>query len=73
MNKDQVAAVLESVRTWPETDREELAAYAREIEARRTGVYLMSDDERRAVAEARHSPLVSEEEAERFWRLRGIG
>lgn len=33
----------------PEEDQEELAEYAREIEARRTGVYTMSDDERAAV------------------------
>jgi hypothetical protein len=72
MNRDQIDAVLDSVRSWPETDREELAAYAREIEARRTGVYILSDDERRALAEAQQSPLVSEEEADRFWRQRGI-
>jgi hypothetical protein len=35
--------------TWPKEDQEELAEYAREIEARRTGVYMMSDDERAAV------------------------
>jgi predicted transcriptional regulator len=35
--------------TWPEEDQQELAEYAREIEARRTGVYVMSDDERAAV------------------------
>jgi hypothetical protein len=35
--------------TWPQEDQEELAEYAREIEARRTGVYIMSDDERAAV------------------------
>jgi predicted transcriptional regulator len=32
------------------TKTEELAEYAHEIEARRTGVYVMSDDERAAVA-----------------------
>jgi hypothetical protein len=73
MNKDQIDAVLESVRSWPDADREELAECAREIEARRTAVYVMSDEERRAVAEALRSPLVSEEEADRFWRELGIG
>jgi hypothetical protein len=34
---------------WPAEDQEELAEYAREIEARRTGVYMMSDEERIAV------------------------
>jgi len=41
--------LLEQVESWPEEDQEELAEYAREIEARRTGVYMMSDDERAAV------------------------
>jgi hypothetical protein len=41
--------LLERVESWPEEDQEELAEYAREIEARRTGVYTMSDDERAAV------------------------
>jgi predicted transcriptional regulator len=41
--------MLEQVESWPAEDQEELAEYAREIEARRTGVYKMSDDERAAV------------------------
>jgi hypothetical protein len=42
--------VMEHAATWPREDQEELAEYAREIEARRTGVYVMSDDECNAVA-----------------------
>jgi hypothetical protein len=34
---------------WPLEDQEELAGYAREIEARRSGIYTMSDDEPAAV------------------------
>jgi hypothetical protein len=41
--------LLEQVETWPEEDQAELAEYAREIEARRTGVYRMSDEDRAAV------------------------
>ena len=41
--------VIEHAETWPVEDQQELAEYAREIEARRTGVYAMSDDERAAV------------------------
>ena len=41
--------VVRLAETWPEEDQQELAEYAREIEARRTGVYMMSDDERAAV------------------------
>ena len=41
--------VIEQAKTWPQQDQEELAEYAREIQARRTGVYNMSDEERAAV------------------------
>jgi hypothetical protein len=44
--------VLEHAATWPREDQDELAEYAREIEARRTGIYTMSDDERLAVGKA---------------------
>jgi hypothetical protein len=57
--------MIEHAETWPLEDQEELAEYAREIEARRTGVYTMSDQERVAVrkglAEADHGQFVSEE------------
>ena len=45
MNK-LLKEVIEHAETWPQEDQEELAEYAREIEARRTGIYTMSDDER---------------------------
>lgn len=41
--------VIEHPETWPLEDQQELAEYAREIEACRTGIYTMSDDERAAV------------------------
>jgi predicted transcriptional regulator len=57
--------VIEHAETWPLEDQEELAEYAREIEARRTGVYTMSDDERAAVrrgsAEADRGEFVPDE------------
>ena len=57
--------VIEHAATWPQEDQEELAEYAREIEARRTGIYTMSDDERVAVrkglAEADRGEFVSDE------------
>ena len=37
--------LLEQVVSWPQQDQDELAEYAREIEARRTGVYVLSDEE----------------------------
>lgn len=57
--------VMEHAETWPLEDQQELAEYAREIEARRTGVYMMSDEERVAVlqglAEADRGEFVSDE------------
>ena len=51
--------------TWPEADQLELAEYAREIQARRTGLYIMSDEERAAVrrglAEADRGEFVPDE------------
>jgi hypothetical protein len=72
MNKKQIDAVLESVRSWPRQDQEELVDLAREIEARRTGIYTLTDDERRALEVARRSPLVDDDEVAAFWKQRGI-
>lgn len=73
MNKQQLDAVLEKVRSWPLEDQEELVELAREIEARRSGVYVMTEDERRTVAAARRSPLADDDDVAGFWRRRGIG
>jgi hypothetical protein len=47
-----VRKILEQVETWPEEDQEELAEYAREIEARRSCIYQLSEDERAALAQS---------------------
>ena len=41
--------ILDRVSAWPQEDVDELEEMARAIEARRTGIYTMSDDERVAV------------------------
>jgi hypothetical protein len=64
--------ILQKVADWPEEDQQELAELAREIEARRTGVYVLSDEERAAIADARRGAPVSDEDAAAFWRRRGI-
>jgi predicted transcriptional regulator len=57
--------VLRHAETWPREEQEELVEYAREIEARRTGIYVMSDDERAAVrrglAEAHRGEFVPDD------------
>ncbi len=64
--------ILQKVARWPEEDQEELAELAREIEARRTGVYVLSEDERAAIADARRGAFVSDDEAAAFWKRHGI-
>ena len=76
MTKEQINAVLESVRSWPEQDREELVELAREIEARRSGVYVLSDEERAAVQEgldqAQRGEFVPDHEMTAFWKKYGV-
>jgi predicted transcriptional regulator len=76
MTKEQISAVLESVRSWPAEDQEELIELAREIQARRTGVYVMTDEERAAVREgleqARRGEFVPDEEMDAFWKKIGV-
>ena len=64
--------ILERVASWPTEDQEELSEVAREIEARRTGVYRLSHEERAAIREARRGPLASDDEVEAFWTRRGL-
>jgi predicted transcriptional regulator len=76
MTKEQINAVLERVRSWPAEDQEELVEIAREIEAQRSGVYVMDDEERAAVREgleqARRGEFVSDDEMDAFWKRIGV-
>lgn len=72
MTREQIDSVLERVRSWPQEDQEELAELVREIEARRTGIYVLSAEEREAIAKARREPFVSDDDVQAFWKRRGI-
>jgi hypothetical protein len=72
MGKVQLKAVLSRVGSWPREDQEELVEIALEIEARRTGIYALTDDERQAIAKAPQRSLASDDEVEAFWKARGI-
>ena len=65
--------LLERIESWPEEDQEELAEIAREIEARRSGLYRLSDEERAAVRagldDARRGNFASEDEMEEYFQL----
>jgi hypothetical protein len=64
--------MLRHVETWPEEDQQELAEVAREIEARRKGVYDLSEDERATIDDARKSGFASEKDVAAFWKRHGI-
>jgi len=68
--------ILERVASWPEKDREELAEVAREIEARRTGIYELSAEEeagiREGLADLDQGRWVSEESMRSFWKRCGV-
>jgi hypothetical protein len=68
--------LLERVESWPKEDQEELVAYAREIEARRTGVYEPTADEEAAIreglAQLDRGEWISEEDMREFWQRCGV-
>jgi predicted transcriptional regulator len=65
--------LLERVSSWPKDDQDELAEIVAEIEARRTGIYRLSDDERAAVRKgmdaARRGDFTPDTEMEDFYNL----
>jgi hypothetical protein len=64
--------VLERVAAWPEEDQEELVALAIEIEARRSGPYQLSDEEKAAIDASRRSDLVPDAAVAAFWKRHGV-
>ncbi|HEY3641391.1 MAG TPA: hypothetical protein VGL31_09865 [Xanthobacteraceae bacterium] len=68
MTKEQINAVLEGVRSWPEEDQEELVEIVREIEARRTGSYRATPAELQAIDEADRSGIATDKEVEAAFR-----
>lgn len=68
--------LLERLESWPEEDQEELVEVAREIEARRGGVYTPTPDEESAIreglAQLKRGDSVSEQDMQSFWRRCGV-
>ncbi len=60
--------VIEQAEAWPEEDQAELAEYARDIEARRRGVYHATPAELEAIDEADRSGIASDQEIEAAFR-----
>lgn len=63
-----VKDILRQVESWPEEDQEELAEYARDIAARRTGTYRATPEELQAIDEAERSGIATEEEVDAAFR-----
>jgi predicted transcriptional regulator len=63
--------VFDRISSWPQEDREELAEVAAAIEARRAGIYVLTDEERAAVddglRDADDGNFVLEDEMKKFW------
>jgi hypothetical protein len=68
--------ILEKVDSWPQEDQEELAEVARDIEARRTGVYSPNAEEegaiREGLAQLDRGEALSEQDMRSFWRRCGV-
>jgi predicted transcriptional regulator len=53
MSTEALKEVVQRAKSWPPEDQDELAEYARVIQARRDGHYILSTAERAAVAEGK--------------------
>jgi hypothetical protein len=63
-----IEELLQHVASWPEEDQNELVDAARDIEARRTGIYRATVEELRVLDEADRSGVASEEDVEAAFR-----
>jgi hypothetical protein len=71
MSIHQIEALLQNVSSWPEEDQNELVEAARDIEARRSGVYRASAEELDAIDAAEKSGIATPAEvAASFQALR---
>jgi len=66
MTKDQIDAVLDRVRTWPPERQEDAVQMLLWLEEQSTGVYVLSEDERKEIElsmeEARRGEFATDEE-----------
>lgn len=64
MSAQRLETLLHDARSWPEEDQDELVEVARDIEARRAGIYRATAEELAAIDEADRSGIASDEEVE---------
>jgi hypothetical protein len=74
--RPMIKKLFEQVDSWSTEGQEELVEAARVIEGRRTGVYVLSDDERAAIEEGLlqldRGEGLSEDEMEPSWKRFGV-
>ena len=63
----QLAQMLERVKTWPLRRQADVVSVLKSMEKSGKKVYKLSAEERRLIDEGLASPVVSEEEMEKFW------
>jgi hypothetical protein len=68
MMSPAIKELLQHVSSWPQEDQDELADLARDIEARRTGVYRATPEELISLDEADRSGIASEQDVEAAFR-----
>jgi hypothetical protein len=68
----QLADLIERVKTWPTERQEDVVRVIEAMEESGSGIYHVSAEERQAIAVGRASPLVPEEEMEKFWNRHSI-
>jgi hypothetical protein len=68
--------MLPSIETWPDQDQEALLQAAREIEAARTGVYVLTPEEERSfeasLAQAGRKEFATDNEIRAIWAKHGL-
>ena len=64
---NQLIEIIERVKTWPEERQQDVVHVIEAMEESGTGVYPLSDEERRLVDEGLASEVVSETEMNKFW------
>lgn len=64
MTRQEIDAVLDRVRTWPEERQEDAAAMLLMMEEQGPGLYVLDEEEERALDEAEASGVASQEEVE---------
>ena len=76
MSTEALKEVVQRAESWPSEDQDELADYARVIQARRDGHYILSAAEQAAVAEGKaqadRGQFVSDDRLAEANRRRGV-